>query len=85
MFIGFLIPKQFIFFGKSLETFISRINITIHEESPNDKLDSSLYNKQSLVSNCDVVCVGNGRFFFLDEDVTLDLHVLVKYIYPVLK
>ena len=68
-----------------LETFILRINITIHEDSPIDKLDSSLYNGQSMVSTCGVVCVDNGRFFYFKEGGKLDIHVLVKKRYPVIK
>ena len=63
---------------KLLETFILRINITMHEDSPIDKLDYYLYNWQSLVSTCDVVYVGNGRFFHFNEDGKLDLPILVK-------
>ena len=68
-----------------LETFILRINITMHEDPPVDKLDSSIYNGQSLVSTCDVVCVGNDIFFYFNEDGKLDLHVLVKKRHPFLK
>ena len=68
-----------------LGTFILRINITIHEEPPIDKLDSSIYNGQSLVSTCDVVCAGNGRFLYFNEDGKLDLRVLVKKRHTVLK
>ena len=57
----------------------------MHKDSPIDKLYSSLYYGQSLVSTCDVVCVGNGIFFYLNRDGKIDLHVLVKNIYPVLK
>ena len=70
---------------KLLETFIISINITMHEDSLIEKLDSSIYNGQSLVSTCDIVCVGNGRFFYFNEDGKLDLHVIVKRRYPVLK
>ena len=45
-----------------LETFILRINITIHEDSPFYKLDSSLYNGQSLVSTCDVFFLAMAYF-----------------------
>ena len=68
-----------------LETFILQINITMHEDSPIENLDSSIYNGQLLVSTCDVVCVGNVIFFYLDEDDKLDIHVLVKKRHPVLK
>ena len=57
----------------------------MNEYSPIDKLGSSLYTVQSLVSTCDAVCVGNGRCFYFNEDGKLDIHVLVKIIYPVLK
>ena len=63
-----------------IETFILPINITLHEDSPIDKLYSSLYNGQSLVSTCDVVCGGNRIFFNFKEDGKLYLHVLVKKI-----
>ena len=52
---------------KLLETFILPININMHENSPIEKLDSSIYNGQSLVSTCDVVCVGNGIFFLFQR------------------
>ena len=61
-----------------LETFVLPINITMHEDSPIEKSDSSIYNGQLLVSTCYVVCVGNDIFFYLDEDDKLDIHVLVK-------
>ena len=57
----------------------------MHEDSPIDKLDSSIYNAPSLVSTRDAVCVGNGIFFCFNEDGKLDLHVLVKKRYLVLK
>ena len=44
-----------------------------------------MYNGQSLVSSCDIVCVGNGRFFYFNEDGKLYLHVIAKRRYPVLK
>ena len=50
----------------------------MHEDPPIDNLDSSIYNGQSLVSTCDVVCVGNDTFFYFNEDGKLDLNVLVK-------
>ena len=61
-----------------LETFISQMNITMHEDSPIEKLDSSIYNVQSLVSTCDIVCVGNGIFFYFNKDGKLDINVLLK-------
>ena len=81
----FLFIKIHILMEQLIETFILRINITIHEYSPIDKLDYSVYNGQSLVPTCDIVCVGNGRFFYFNEDGKLDLHVIVKRRYPVLK
>ena len=63
---------------KLLERFILSISITMHEESPIGNLDSSMYNGQSLVSTCDIVCVGNGRFFYFNEDGKQDVHVIVK-------
>ena len=50
-----------------------------------ENLDSSIYNSQSLVSTCDIICVVNGIFFYLNEDGKLDLYVIVKRRYPVLK
>ena len=41
---GLLIPKIHILMETIIETFISRNNITMHENSHIDKLDSSLYN-----------------------------------------
>ena len=58
-----------------LEIFMISVNITVQEDSPIEKLDSSLYNGQSLVWTCDVVCVGNDRFFYFNEDGKLDLHI----------
>ena len=63
-----------------LETFILQIRITMHEDSPIEKWDSSIYNGQPLVPTCDVVCVGNVRFLYFNEDGKLNLHVLVKNI-----
>ena len=57
----------------------------MHEDSHIEKLDSSIYNGQSLVSTCDVVCVGNGIFFYFNEDGKLNLNILVKKRCPVLK
>ena len=57
----------------------------MNEDSPIDKLGYPLYNGQSLVSTCDAVFFGNGRFFYFNEEGKLDLHVLVKNIYPVQK
>ena len=50
--------------GQLLETFTLTININMHEGSPIEKLDSSIYNGKSLISTFDVVCVGNDRFFY---------------------
>ena len=63
------------FMGQLLETFILQINISMHEDSPIGKLVSSIYNGQLLVSTCDVVYVGNGIFFYFNEDGKLDLNV----------
>ena len=57
------------------ETFILPINITMHQDSPTENLDSSMYNEQSLVSTCDVVFFGNGRFFYLNKDGKLNIHI----------
>ena len=38
-----------------------------------------------MVSTCDIVCVGNGRFFYFNKDGKLDIHVILKRRYPVLK
>ena len=68
-----------------LETFTLRINVTRHGDSPIDKLDSSIYSGQSLLSICDVVYVGNGIIFYFNKDGKLDLHLLLKKRYPDLK
>ena len=65
-----------------LEIFIVSINITINKNSPIEKLGSSIYNSQSLVETCDIICVGNGRFFYFNEDGKLDIYVIVKIRYP---
>ena len=70
---------------KFLETFKLPINITIPKNSPIEKLDSSIYTSQSLVSTCDIICVGNGIFFYFNEYCKLDIYVIVKRRYPVLK
>ena len=57
----------------------------MHEDSPIENLDSSIFNGQSVVSTCDLVCVGHGRFFYFNKYVKIDLHVLVKKRHPVLK
>ena len=57
---------------KILETFTLTININMHEGSPIEKLDSSIYNGKSLISTFDVVCVGNGIFFYFNKDGKLD-------------
>ena len=64
--------------GQLLEKFILPINITMHEDSPTEKFHSSIYNGQSLVLTCDVVCVGNSIFLYLGEDGKLYLNVLLK-------
>ena len=68
-----------------LEAFTLKMNITIHEDSPIENLYSSIYNGQSLVSTYYIVCVGNGRFFYFNEDGKLDINFIVKIRYPVLK
>ena len=55
------------------------------KSSPLENLDSSIHNQHSLVSTCDIICFGIGRFFHLNEDGKLDLHVIVKIRYPVQK
>ena len=70
---------------KLFETFVLPINITIPKNSPIENLDSSIYNSQSLVETCDIICVGNGRFFYFNEDGKLDIYVIVKIRYPVIK
>ena len=67
-----------------LETFILPVNITMHKNSLIEKLDYSIYNRQSLVSTFDIVCVDSGIFFYFSEDGKLDLRVIVKRRYPVL-
>ena len=68
-----------------LEMFILRINITIPKNSLIENLYFSIYNSQSLVSTCDIICVGNGIFFYFKKDGKLDLHVILKIRYPALK
>ena len=48
----------------------------MHKNSPIEKLYSLIYNGQSLVSTCNIVCVGNERFFYFTEDGKLDLHII---------
>ena len=50
-----------------LETFILPINITMHENLPIEKLDSSINNGQFLVSICYIFFVGNGKFFLFQQ------------------
>ena len=57
----------------------------MHKNSPIEKLDSSIYNGQSLVSTCDIFCVGNGIFLYFNKDSKLYLHVIVKRRYPIIK
>ena len=57
----------------------------MYEDSPIDKFDSSVYNRQELVSTYDVVCVDNGKFFNSIEDGKTHIHVLLKKRYPFLK
>ena len=71
--------------NKLLETFILPINITMHKNAPIKKLDPSINNIHSLVSTCGIVCVWNGIFFYFNEDGKLDLDVIVKIRYSVLK
>ena len=54
----------------------------MYEDSPIDKFDSSVYNRQELVSTYDVVCVDNGKFFNSIEDGKTHIHVLLKKRYP---
>ena len=68
-----------------LETIILPINITMHKNSLIERLDSLIYNGQSLVSTCDIFCVGSGIFFYFNECGKIDIHVILKRRYPVLK
>ena len=68
-----------------LETFILLINITRHKNSPIENLDSSIYNGQSLVSTYDIVFFWQWQIFYFGEGGKLDLQVIVKRRYPVLK
>ena len=49
MSIEFSINKILYYIKQLFETFISRINITMHEHSPIDKLDYYFYNGKSMV------------------------------------
>ena len=68
---------------KLFETFKLPINIIMHDDSPIEKFNYSIYNGQLLVSTSDVVCVGNGISFYFNEYGKLDLNVLLKKRYPV--
>ena len=68
-----------------IETYKPLINIIMPKNSLIEKFDSSIYNSELLVSTCDIICVRNGRFFHFDEDGKLDMHVILKIIYPNLK
>ena len=57
----------------------------MHKNLPIEKLDYSIYNSQSLVPTCDMVCIVNGRFLYFNEDDKLDLHVKVVTKYPIPK
>ena len=65
--------------------FILRLNINITKNSHIEDLDSLKYNCQSLDSTCDKICVGNGRFFYFNNDGKLDLCCILKRRYPVIK
>ena len=84
--IGSLIHKKIIFFMKQFHAeFISQFNITIPKNSHIENLDSSKYNFQPLDSNCDKICVGNGRFFYFNDYGELYLYYIFKIRYPVIK
>ena len=61
-----------------LEAFILPINIIMQKDSLVKILYYFIYKWQSLVSTCDVFCVGNGIFLYFNEDGKLDLHDLLK-------
>ena len=65
------------FMEQLLETFLLPINIKMHEHLHIENLDSSIYIGQSVLLTYDVACVGNGRFFYFNEDGKIDLHALV--------
>ena len=50
-----------------------------------ENLDSSKYNCQPLDSTCDKICVGNGGFFYFNDDGKLYLCYKPKGIYPIIK
>ena len=58
--------------------FILRLNITIPKHSHIENLNSLKYESQSLDSTCDKTCVGNGRFFYFNDDGKLDLCYILK-------
>ena len=47
-------------------------------------MDYSKNNFESFDSSYDKNCVGNGIFFYFNDDGNLDLYYIVKYIYPVI-
>ena len=68
---------------KLFETFKLPINIIMHDDSPIEKFNYSIYNGQLLVSTFVIVCVDNGKCFYLNENGKLDPHVIVKKRYTV--
>ena len=65
--------------------FIFPSNITISKQSHIENLDFSKNNCQSFYSTYDKICVGNGRFFYFNDDGKLDLYCILKRRYPVIK
>ena len=47
--------------------------MTIPKNSQIENLDPLKYSCQSLDSICDQKCVGNGKFFYFNDDDKLDL------------
>ena len=64
--------------------YILPFNITITKSYQIEIFNSSKYNFQWLNSNCEKICVGNGRFY-LNNDGKLDLYYIFKIKYPVIK
>ena len=61
------------------ENFTLPFNITIPKYSHIEILYSSKN------STCDKICVGNGGFFYFNDDGKLDIYYIFKRRYPVIK
>ena len=67
------------------ESFILLFNITIPKHSQIENLNHSRNDFGSVDSSCDLICVGNGRFFYFRDNGKLDLYHIVKIRYLVIK